>query len=435
MYSRRYTQDRIESLENNEIFVFGSNARGLHTGGAARLARERFGAQNGQGEGIQGRSYAIPTARRTIEQIAEHVNTFLKYANEHDEKIFLVTRIGCNNAGFTAAQIGPLFQAAIDMENVILPRDFVDAITETISMPAYLKDRIYGQARTLVDIIKGLNKESGFSSSKEALKAAEDFVKEECARIDLHTLSLFVLEDLICKSFQNGHLNEESLDKAVMAFGELPSESANKAFKKYVIEKTLKLVEFLNEFRRYTSIKEIRQDLLVVLQNTEGHSGINGYGYFSINVIIANNIEHFFELGGDRLFKNGILDNSAIEDYMFGRYNRLGLKEIEKLAREQSSCGVFTSSHEFGYPIFLRDDTYGKNRRSCGCKNQSPTGFEFEYIKSIIANDPKYKFHGDEYYGFYIPIEDFSLPVYSINTGRLIFSSKSEKDKFIKEHQ
>ena len=56
-----FTPDRITSLNPNEIFVFGSNLQGRHLGGAARIAQLYFGAVWGQGVGLQGQSYAIPT--------------------------------------------------------------------------------------------------------------------------------------------------------------------------------------------------------------------------------------------------------------------------------------------------------------------------------------------------------------------------------------
>ncbi len=56
-----YTPENITSLDEDEVFVFGSNLAGMHAGGAARVAYERFGAVMGQGVGMQGQSYAIPT--------------------------------------------------------------------------------------------------------------------------------------------------------------------------------------------------------------------------------------------------------------------------------------------------------------------------------------------------------------------------------------
>lgn len=61
MKEDRVSPDLIESLDQNEIFVFGSNIFGFLDGGASERACTRFGAIWGQADGIQGQSYAIPT--------------------------------------------------------------------------------------------------------------------------------------------------------------------------------------------------------------------------------------------------------------------------------------------------------------------------------------------------------------------------------------
>ena len=124
----RFTPDNIKELAPDEIFVFGSNLAGHHGGGAARVALDRFGAQWGQGEGIQGQSYAFPTMQGGVETIKPYVDRFLDLAYEWDQNTFLVTRIGCGIAGFTPEQIAPLFDRALDMYNVVLPRDFYDIL-------------------------------------------------------------------------------------------------------------------------------------------------------------------------------------------------------------------------------------------------------------------------------------------------------------------
>lgn len=128
MYKRDYTPERISELKDNEIFVFGSNLAGSHGGGAAWLAYERFGAVWGQGVGLQGQSYGIPTMQGGVETIRPYVDEFIAFAAEHTEYLFLVTRIGCGIAGFTPQEMAPLFAKAIDMENVLLPKAFVDII-------------------------------------------------------------------------------------------------------------------------------------------------------------------------------------------------------------------------------------------------------------------------------------------------------------------
>lgn len=123
-YEVRVTPERIERLENsNDIFVFGSNAKGFHNGGAAAQAMHNFGAIYGQGEGLQGQSYAIPTMEG-FESMKEAVARFTQFAAEHPELHFLVTRIGCGIAGYTVSQVAPLFKDCIALENVTLPSDF-----------------------------------------------------------------------------------------------------------------------------------------------------------------------------------------------------------------------------------------------------------------------------------------------------------------------
>ena len=128
MYNRRFTPEHIAVLEPGEIFVFGSNLAGAHGGGAARAARLHFGAVMGQGVGLQGRSYAIPTMQGGPETIKPYVDDFILFAKQHPELTFLVTPIGCGIAGFHARDIAPLFASAIDVENIILPRQFVASI-------------------------------------------------------------------------------------------------------------------------------------------------------------------------------------------------------------------------------------------------------------------------------------------------------------------
>lgn len=128
MENRKYTPENITSLEPDDIFVFGSNLAGHHAGGAARVAAERFGATEGQGVGLQGQSYAIPTMQGGIETIRPYVDEFIDFAYECDQNTFYVTRIGCGIAGFTDEEIAPLFDRALDLYNVRLPESFVKII-------------------------------------------------------------------------------------------------------------------------------------------------------------------------------------------------------------------------------------------------------------------------------------------------------------------
>ena len=125
---QRVTSNHIERLQPNEIFVFGSNLSGHHGGGAALLAMNKWGAIWGQGVGLQGQTYGIPTMQGGVETIRPYVDEFIQFANKHPEMTFLVTEIGCGIAGFTPQEIAPLFAKATTTENIHLPQRFLDLL-------------------------------------------------------------------------------------------------------------------------------------------------------------------------------------------------------------------------------------------------------------------------------------------------------------------
>lgn len=125
---KRITPEWITDLKEDEVFVFGSNLEGMHIGGAARIAYDKFGAVWGKGNGMFGKSYAIPTMHGGTDVIRPYVDEFIGYAKLHPEKKFLVTPIGCGIAGFTEAEIAPLFKDAVGLENVWLPEKFYEFV-------------------------------------------------------------------------------------------------------------------------------------------------------------------------------------------------------------------------------------------------------------------------------------------------------------------
>ena len=123
--NERYTPDFITQLGPDEVFVFGSNLEGAHGGGAARQALLKFGAKWGQGVGLQGNSYGIPTMQGGVETIRPYVEEFIEFAKKHPDLTFYVTKIGCGIAGFSEKEIAPLFKDALPISNIILPKEFV----------------------------------------------------------------------------------------------------------------------------------------------------------------------------------------------------------------------------------------------------------------------------------------------------------------------
>ena len=125
----RITPSEIRALRKGEVFVFGSNSQGAHMGGAARVAVEKFGAEWGVGEGLQGSSYAIPTMEG-LESLGAAVKRFTEFARKNKNLKFYVTAVGCGIAGYMPEQVAPFFFKAAKLSNVYLPLNFWKVIAE-----------------------------------------------------------------------------------------------------------------------------------------------------------------------------------------------------------------------------------------------------------------------------------------------------------------
>ena len=114
-----------------KIFVFGSNLAGFHGAGSARHALEKCGAKMGVGVGLCGSSYAIPTKDANLltlplNEIKTYVNDFIEFAILHPEYQFDIVEIGCGLAGYTHADIAPMFEYV--PINCNLPKAFVEIL-------------------------------------------------------------------------------------------------------------------------------------------------------------------------------------------------------------------------------------------------------------------------------------------------------------------
>lgn len=117
----------IQTLPENQVFVFGSNLAGNHHKGAAKIAYDYFGAMMGSGRGWAGQSFAIPTQNEhlqamPIHQVEHYIHDFKIYTQNHPKFTYFVTAIGCGSTGFAVQDIAPLFKGISD--NVILPIRF-----------------------------------------------------------------------------------------------------------------------------------------------------------------------------------------------------------------------------------------------------------------------------------------------------------------------
>lgn len=117
----------INKLKENEIFVFGSNLKGVHAGGAAHQGHEDFRAGWGIGEGLTGQCYALPTLDENMQKFSHEemlsiVSAFYRCARAHPELTFLLTKVGCGIAGYLESYMKSLFANA--PANVIKPEDW-----------------------------------------------------------------------------------------------------------------------------------------------------------------------------------------------------------------------------------------------------------------------------------------------------------------------
>ena len=149
MLPTNITPSQVNVLADGEIFVFGSNFQGAHMGGAARVAKEKYGAVWGIGEGLQGKSYAIPTMEG-LENLAPAVQRFTSFARQHKELKFFITAIGCGIAGYQPEDIAPMFLDAAYLPNVYLPLSFWKII---MHIPA-VEESVRTFARSVLDVCR-----------------------------------------------------------------------------------------------------------------------------------------------------------------------------------------------------------------------------------------------------------------------------------------
>lgn len=127
--NERITPKIGKKLKELEVLVFGSNLAGRHGAGSAKLALEYFGAKEGISFGLEGQSFAVPTKDKYIGtmhtyQIKPYVDQFILFAKTRPDLTFYVVEIGCMLGGHTPKDIAPLFKAAMEIENIYLPKSF-----------------------------------------------------------------------------------------------------------------------------------------------------------------------------------------------------------------------------------------------------------------------------------------------------------------------
>lgn len=448
-----YTPDAIDSLKSDEVFVFGSNLHGHHGGGAARAARKKFGAIWGQGVGLQGQSYAIPTMQGGVETIKPYVDQFIDFAREHTELFFYVTRIGCGIAGFKDSDIAPLFKDAMDVHNICLPESFIKENDSSISptVPQELLTMMYGQVRTLIDLLKELNKQEPIKDSDDARNRLIEITERNVRYGDEFAfMAMRTVWCIMSRYEQEGSkVDIEQLEKDMLSFHDgnqyLKENGIEQIFYNYSVRKMIKYIQFLNEFRRYSNYEAIREDSRSI---PVSHCSSNDPQYYFS--FYKGTIWRVWEILLDEwenVTKDGILDNELLEQIAFGRFDNMvkehGLKETIRLAYGDVGCHP-----DIQAPMRRREGTVwgpvyridGKHiEKGCSDFRRWPwtnTSFEMKFAHEILEKDRNYMFADSDWRGgLYLPVSDYTLPVYTRYGGRMDFESQEEKIKFIEEHK
>ena len=448
-----YTPNAIDTLKSDEIFVFGSNLHGHHGGGAARAARKKFGAIWGQGVGLQGLSYAIPTMQGGVETIKPYVDQFVNFAKSHTELFFYVTRIGCGIAGFKDSDIAPLFKNAVDVGNICLPESFVNEINvnESTKVPKELLTMMYGQVRTLIDVLKELNKQEPIKDSDDAKTRLIEITERNVRYGDEFAfMAVRTIWCLMGKYEQDGSkVDIEQMEKDILSFHEgseyLKEHGIAQIFYNYSVRKMVKYIQLLNEFRRYSDYETMREDLRsIAFSHCSSNDPQYYYSFYkrTISQIWLILIENW-----DNVTKDGRLDNDLLEQVAFGRFDNMvkehELKETIRLAYGDVGCHP-----DIQAPLMRREGTVwgpvyridGKQiEKGCADFRRWPwtsTSFEMRFAHEILEKDRNYvHIESDWRGGLYLPLSDYTLPVYSRYGGKMHFDSQEEKIKFIEEHK
>lgn len=441
----KYTPERITTLGRRDIFVFGSNLSGHHTGGAARVALNRFGAVWGQGEGLQGNSYAIPTMHGDIGTIKPYVNRFVEFAQKEQALTFYVTKIGCGIAGFIIAEIAPLFKDALVIPNIRLPKEFADIICkeDDKAQRADLLIHSHGVTRTFADIVIARNNETGFQSPDEVMSFLNQYFDrfkrngDDVAFIAVRIFwNILHEEDL----FKNGVLDVDALNKHLFEFSSYGSEM-DKAYDSHCREKLFNIIVYLNQLRKYQSPEEVLNDVNRSGITHFSHCGPNcdyimspiraGHGYPLLY------FERFLTENWDKITKeDGTLDPHRLDELMFNRHERgvrkYGLEAVLSHDYNPYPCwGAFIPRHIGSGPVYigLKKGGYAISCGEGAGPNHIPHYLEYTIAVDILKSDSRYEW----IQGYFIPKNDISLPILGTRreNGIMDFVNLEEKRKFV----
>jgi hypothetical protein len=383
-----------------------------------------------------------------VADIRPYVDEFIKFATEHNDMFFYVTRIGCGIAGFKDEDIAPLFAAAVDMENICLPESFAEIISSGI--PKELMTMIHGQMHTLIDLLKVLNEKDPIKDADDAVRRLADIRQTNLRQGDEAAfLALRTIWCLIARANDTGvqGVDIEKLEQDMINFhndsGFLKTDSILSILYYYSVTKMIKYIQFTNDFMRYKSYDEIHKALETI---GFSHCGENDPGYYySFSPYAFWQIRYIMKKEWSNISDNDTLNNEKFEHVFFGRFESMtkqfGLPETINKAYE-SYCHNNVKGPRRQENATVWGPIYKINGSNIekGCSDFSieDESFEMRFAKRLLADHPAYEMIGRKHRSrledtYYVPKEDFTLPVYSEVLGKLKFDSQEEKEKKIRE--
>lgn len=309
----------------------------------------------------------------------------------------------------------------------------------------------YGQVRTMADILIDMNEKYHFSNSEEAVDAVESFIGSQ-SLLDF-TISgkafQFIADALHSpKAFENGRLNKDAFIEnfTVSQFG----KSWDNAMYRYYYAKIWKLICYFNEFRKYTSPKQIYKDLERTIA-PEYYKMDNPWGRYP---------QYFFrraiEEAWSEIAPNNAIDSNLLDEYMFKHHETslkaIGIEETIKKYYVQDYChaDVYFPKKVGSGPVY-NEKRVGNKRmfiKSCGegkGPNNCPELLEIGCAYKLLLEESKYEvlarslgLSDEEFELVFVPQKDISLPIYTYEIygyrgGKVLFENIEAKKKFIKK--
>lgn len=344
-----YTPEFVESLKNGQVFVFGSNLIGYHSGGASLVAMQRFGAVWGQAEGPQGQCYAIPVDIRgeAVDNVSaymkRHTDKFLAYAKAHPELFFLVIRVGCGNAGFDEEFVAPFFKEAMKMENVSLPKSFVEILKrgETVKKDN-TKQRVFNliildESGSMATIAK--QAVSGLNETFQTIRNAQKEHQEQ-----QHFISFVTFNSARVKSVMNRQMVDS--DKKLI-WTDYKPDDCTPLFDA--------MGRSLNELKHHVS----DEDVVLVTIITDGYENASReYSGHEIKELVAELKAKgwVFAYIGTNQDVDAVADDMGIRSRMHYEYSDLGASEMFR-TESRSKREFYARLHREGRN-FMKEECY-----------------------------------------------------------------------------